>query len=209
MHRHQQYELPPPPLRFVIQFGMQSYFSRLAGSNRLECRNRGRGRKELQGCCHAPCCGGHVLHDTPYARNKHSAVSKGNWCVRPLQAPCSLGFLSCCFVSQMAFLMAASATLENAKEAGASEKVADDSVDMASRMLKTYKQAAQALSDRHQTLGSAPSKTEDKSQHYMLIMVMAPLCQQYMPAFSEQPTFVATSTLPPISKRAVASTVLS
>lgn len=71
--------------------------------------------------------------------------------------------------------MAASATLEIVRGGRDSEKVADDSVDMASSMLKSYKQAAQALSDRHQTLGSAPSKTEDKSQHYLLIMVMAPL----------------------------------
>ena len=73
----------------------------------------------------------------------------------------------------MAFLMAASATLEAAKKSGGSEKASEDSVEMASRMLKHYKQAAQALNDRHQNLGSAPSKTENKSQVYMLIMVKA------------------------------------
>ena len=78
----------------------------------------------------------------------------------------------------MAFLMAASATLENAKEVRESDKAADDCVEIAREMLKSYKQAAQALTDRHQNLGSAPTKTEDKSQVYMLIMVILPLCQQ-------------------------------
>lgn len=74
----------------------------------------------------------------------------------------------------MAFLMAASAALEGAKAARAAEKAANDYVDMASRMLKLYQQAAQALTGRHQSLGSAPTRIEDKSQMYMLIMVMTP-----------------------------------
>lgn len=77
----------------------------------------------------------------------------------------------------MAFLMAASATLENAKELRESDKAADDCVEAAKDMLKNYKQAAQALIDRHQNLGSAPIKTEDKSHVYMLIMVTTPLIQ--------------------------------
>lgn len=101
-----------------------------------------------------------------------------------------LGLLFCYLALQMAFLMAASATLENARQARDSKKVANDSVGMASSMLKSYKQAAQALSDRHQTLRSAPSKTEDKCQHYVLIMVTAPLFQQPISAASEQPTLL-------------------
>ena len=189
MRRHQRYDLPPTSPS-VIHIAMQSYFSRLASSDRMECRNHGRGCQVLQRCWRAPCCGGHVVHDTPHARNKHSAVSKGNGCVHHYRykSHVFLGVLFCCFALQMAFLMAASASLEHANEARGSEKVAVDSVDMAIRMLKSYKQAAQALSDRHQTLGSAPSKTEDKSHHYMLIMVLAPSVQQSLSVCSEQTT---------------------
>ena len=181
MRRHQRYDLLTPSPS-VIHVGMQSCFSRLASSDCMECRDHRRGRKGLQGCCHAPCCSGHVLHDTPHARDKHSAVSKGDWYVHHKRHnPHDFLTLSfCCFPLQMAFLMAASATLENAKEVRESEKVSADAVDMASRMLKSYKQAAQALSDRNQTLGLAPSKTDNKSQHYMLIMVMAPFQRTYL-----------------------------
>lgn len=94
---------------------------------------------------------------------------------RQLQASAFSGLL---FALQMAFLMAASATLEDAKEVRGSDTAADDCVEIAREMLKNYKQAARALTDRHQNLGSAPTKTEDKSQVYMLIMVTTPLFPQ-------------------------------
>lgn len=76
--------------------------------------------------------------------------------------------------------MAASAALEGAKGAGECEQAVNDHLDVASKMLQQYKQATQAITDRHQSLGSAPTRTEDKSQVYMLLMVMTPLMRLHI-----------------------------
>ena len=80
----------------------------------------------------------------------------------------------------MAFLMAASASLEAAKQGGDPDNLAKDSISMAGEMLKRYKKAAQALTDRCQSLGVPLSKTEDKSRMYMLIMVRAFIASSLM-----------------------------
>lgn len=74
---------------------------------------------------------------------------------------------------QMAFLMAASSSLEAAKQGDDPRKLPNDSINLAGEMLKHCKKTAQALTDRCQSFGAPPSSTEDKSQMYMLIMVRA------------------------------------
>ena len=72
---------------------------------------------------------------------------------------------------QMAFLMAASASLEGADHSKHSDRDRESSLNMAMHLLSCCKKAAKAMADRHESLGAPASKREDKSQIYMLIMV--------------------------------------
>lgn len=70
----------------------------------------------------------------------------------------------------MAFLMAASASLEGVSKMS-SDKDSTEYLAMANKMLPKYQAAAQALTARQQSLGEPPGIAEDKCQQYMLIMV--------------------------------------
>ena len=70
----------------------------------------------------------------------------------------------------MAFLMAASASLEGVSKMSC-DKDSTEYLAMANNMLSKYRAAAQALTVRQQSLGEPSGKAEDKCHQYMLIMV--------------------------------------
>lgn len=71
-------------------------------------------------------------------------------------------------VVQMAFLMAACASLEVAQE---DTETSRGSAGLAHRMVQKYKSTAAAIASMHASSGSLANSKADKSLYFMLIMV--------------------------------------